>query len=186
MKWFVTTLMVAASLYAAPSKEEQKAIQIGDDASSKLIKTLGGNLKKKMKEEGPLGAFKYCSNFAYTLTEDVNKELPNGVKLKRVSIRNRNPLNQPEKDEKDILRGLHMLNASGAVMPDYILQKTENGTYKYYKPLLVNKELCMTCHGDLSKNPELAAAIRSTYPRDMAKDFQEGDLRGAVVVEIQR
>lgn len=133
-----------------------------------------------------MGAFTYCSNFAYTLTEDVNKELPKGVSVKRVSIRNRNPLNRPEKNEKAILRGLHMLKTSGAVLPEYIIQETGDNTYKYYKPLLVNKKLCMTCHGDLSQNPELAKAIRAAYPRDLAKDFEAGDLRGAVVVEIGR
>ncbi len=180
-------LLAAATLTAAePSPKELDALtKTGDEAATKLISTLSGNLKKKMQEGGPMAAFTYCSNFAYTLTESINKELPNGVTVKRVSIRNRNPLNQAEVDEKQVLRGLHLLKSSGAILPEYILQPTDHGTYKYYKPLLVNKELCMTCHGDLSTNPELAAAIKRNYPTDLAKDFEPGDLRGAVVVEIK-
>jgi hypothetical protein len=45
---------------------------------------------------------------------------------------------------------------------------------------------CLACHGSGDEiTPSVRAAISRDYPQDQAIDFQEGDLRGAIVVTFQ-
>jgi hypothetical protein len=181
---FSTTLLLAGPGQKA-DKEIQEVNAIGQKASAALLKTLGGNLQKHLKAEGPMGALNFCSDQAYALTEKVDKSLGSDVSVKRISLKYRNPANAPEKDEKAVLQALQTLKSNGVVIPASLVQNVGNGTYKYYKPLLINKAACLKCHGDLGKNPELKKAIHARYPNDMATGYKMNDLRGAVVVTVK-
>ena len=53
---------------------------------------------------------------------------------------------------------------------------------RYYRPVPV-MATCLACHGSEKEiAPNVRAAITRDYPQDEAVDFQEGDLRGAIVV----
>jgi hypothetical protein len=53
-------------------------------------------------------------------------------------------------------------------------------TIHYYKPILV-QSMCLNCHGSIpgQLKPEVAAVVDSLYPGDLARNYKEGDLRGA-------
>jgi hypothetical protein len=70
-------------------------------------------------------------------------------------------------------------------LPAYIVEK-EGDSYKYYKPLVIKKEVCLKCHGDISANKELSEYMSKTYPKDKATGYKMNDLRGAIVVEIKQ
>jgi len=170
----------------ANKNPELKEVKQTAKASSKLLlKTLGSNMKKNMKAGGPMQALDFCSKEAYNLTEKVNKELPKGVSVKRISLKERNPANQPQKDEAAVLEALAQLKNANIVLPKMLVQKVDTHTYKVYKPLVINKKVCLKCHGDI-QNKKLKAEIEKRYPEDKATHYKMGDLRGAVVTTIKK
>jgi len=189
IKPLVLLALGTSFLLAAPQAKKNNELQnikkIGKSSSMLLLKTLGSKMKKNMKAGGPMKALDFCSQEAYTLTEDVNKKLPNGIKVKRISLKYRNPANKPEANEQAILTSLHKLQASNVILPKQIIEKVNNTTYKYYKPLIINKQVCLKCHGDVT-NTDLKRAINERYPIDKAMHYKMGDLRGAVVVTIKK
>jgi len=159
--------------------------QTAKKSSKLLLKTLGSNMKKNMKAGGPMQALDFCSKEAYTLTEKVNKELPKGVSVKRITLKDRNPANQAQKDEAAVLEALAKLKSANVVLPKLVVQKVDANTYKVYKPLVINKKVCLKCHGDI-QNKQLKAEIEKRYPADKATHYKMGDLRGAVVTTIKQ
>lgn len=180
-----SSLLLGAPQQAKQGKQFQNVIKIGKKSSLLLLKTLGSNMKKNMKAGGPMKALDFCSQEAYTLTEIVNKKLPKGVSVKRISTKYRNPVNQPQGSEKEVLASLEKLQSLHVILPKQIVQKVDAQTYKYYKPLVINKKVCLKCHGDIT-NAALKRAIDERYPQDKAKHYKMGDLRGAIVVTIDK
>jgi hypothetical protein len=166
------------------ASEYKKIVHIGNEASQKLLKTLGGNLKKHMKAGGPMEAFTFCSGHARELTDEVNAQLPMGVKVKRITLKPRNPLNEAKGDERTILEALDTLNRNGVRLPSHLVQKTADG-YRYYKPLKIGKKVCLKCHGT-HIDPKLDEQIKKVYKMDKARGYKMGDLRGAIVVDIKQ
>ncbi|HFB54218.1 MAG TPA: DUF3365 domain-containing protein [Sulfurimonas autotrophica] len=186
----ITIVSLATSLLlAAPQNKKdenlKQVVQTGKKSSQLLLKTLGKNMKKNMKAGGPMKALDFCSQEAYTLTEKVNKQLPKGVRAKRISMKFRNPANQPAADEIIVLEALQKLKDANVILPKQIVQKVDGNTYKYYKPLVINKKVCLKCHGDIT-DVELRRAIEERYPIDKATHYKMGDLRGAIVVTIKK
>jgi len=181
---FATVL--SANPYESSQEEIAAVTATGQKASAELLKTLGGNLQKHLKSGGPMEAFGFCSDQAFALTEAVDKSMGADVSVKRISLKYRNPANAPEADEKAVLESLETLKKNGVVLPSELVESAGNGTYKYYKPLLINKEACLKCHGDIDKNPALAKAIKERYPADKAVRYKMNDLRGAIVVTVKK
>ena len=186
-----TTIMALGSslLLAAPSAKKdaelKSVIKIGDRGSKLLLKTLGKNMKARLTDGGIMKALDFCSNEAFSLTENVNKKLPNGVRVKRISSKFRSPANKASKKELEILASFEKMQDMNVILPKYLVEKVSNHTYKYYKPLVIKKKVCLQCHGNL-KDIELKRAIASRYPIDNALGYKIGDLRGAVVVTIEK
>lgn len=179
----------SAIILAAPLDTQEKrvnrAIELGAKSSKILLKTLKTKMKKHMADGGVIGAFDFCSDEAYTLTESVNKTLPNGITTKRISLKYRNPANAPQEDEAKILESIEGLKKSNVVLPEYFIEQVDANKYKYYKPIVINDKACLKCHGKPSKNIDLRRAISNRYPIDKAKNYEMDDVRGAVVVTIE-
>jgi hypothetical protein len=176
-------------LLAAPQDkndtEIKSVIKSGQESTKLLLQTLGKNMKKHMKADGAIKALEFCSNEAYTLTEEVNKKLPKGIKVKRISKKFRNPINEPQKDEQVVLETFEKLKSMNVILPKQLIQRVDEHTYKYYKPLVINKQVCLKCHGN-SIDTNLKRAIEDRYPQDHATNYKMGDLRGAIVVTIEK
>ncbi|MEN4052398.1 MULTISPECIES: DUF3365 domain-containing protein [Sulfurimonas] len=179
------SLLIAQGQGKKKDEALQSVVNTGKQSSKLLLKTLGSNMKKNMKAGGPMKALDFCSQEAYNLTEKVNKELPKGVTVKRISMKYRNPANKPEADEAAVLEALAKLKNANVILPKQVVQKVSADTYKYYKPLVINKKVCLKCHGDI-QNVALKRAIEERYPMDKATHYKMGDLRGAVVVTIKK
>lgn len=189
LRHIALTSLASALLLANPyeSKEEEIAsvIATGQKASSALLGELGGNLKKELEKGGAQGAAKFCSHSAFELTQSVAAKQSQGVQIKRVSLKNRNAANTPLKDEAIVLESLEKLHAEGVMLPEYLIKQVDADTYKFYKPMLINKEVCLKCHGTLT-DAALKTELRNLYPEDKATGYKLGDLRGAVVVTIKK
>jgi len=180
-----TSVLLLANPYESNEEELASVVQTGQKASSQLLKTLGSNLKKHMKAGGPMEAAEFCITNAYPLTDKLNSDLGSDVSVKRVSLKYRNPANAPREDEAVVLTAFESLQKEGVMLPPYLVKQVDKETYKYYKPLTINKGVCLKCHGVI-KNSELSAKIAKNYPHDKATGYKLGDLRGAIVVTVKK
>jgi len=162
-----------------------KVVQIGENVSKKLLKTLKGELKKAISKS-PYDAIEVCNKKALKLTKNIEKEVNHGIKIKRTSLKYRNPANKPDIYEKEALEKLEKLFKEGK-SPKYLIQKVEeNGKvyYRYYKPLKI-QSVCLMCHGKPENmDNKLSAKIKSLYPEDKATGYKIGDFRGVVRISI--
>ena len=105
-----------------------------------------------------------------------------GFYIKQTSLKYRNPLNKPNKDEKRILKIFEEKH-----LPEYWeIGKNEKGeeVIRYAKPLVI-KKACLKCHGIPGKDvPEkLYKALVKDYGKK-AFNYKLGDIRGMVSVEV--
>jgi len=179
-----TSLLLGAS-QAKKSSELDKVIKMGERSSKLLIQTLGLQMKSKLKKGGVMKTLDFCANEAYDITQKVNKKLPKGVRVKRISTKYRNPANSPKDNELAVLESFLKLKNSNVIMPKQLVEQVDEKTFKYYKPIFIDNKTCLECHGTI-KDVEIRRAIAKRYPIDSANDYELGDLRGAVVVTIKR
>lgn len=176
----ISLLFTSTLLLASPSTEE-KAIQKGNDLSSAVLQKLGGELKSQMQTNGVMGALHFCSQNALTLTEQIAKE--SNTSIKRISLKNRNSFNAAQKEEIALLNQWETLVKSAQPLPPQVLNVSDK-RITYYKPILINNEACLKCHGNVEG--ELAKAIKAAYPEDKATGYKMGDLRGMIAIEMPR
>jgi hypothetical protein len=181
----VTSTLLLAGPQQAKNEQLKSVVQMGNKSSKLLLQTLGKNMKKHMKKGGPMDALNFCAEEAYTLTEKVNKQLPKGVRVKRISANVRNPSNVASANELAVLNTFESMQSANVILPKHLIEQVNPTTYKYYKPLVIKKKVCLKCHGTL-KDIELKRAINERYPLDNAKGYEMGDLRGAIVVTIDK
>ncbi len=182
----LSTTTMMANPYESNTEELESVVKTGQEVSATLLKTLGKNLQEKMKSGGPMAAAEFCTTKAYALTESVDEQYGGDVHVKRISLQERNPANQAENDERTVLESLDKLQKSGVVLPPYVVERVGKESYKFYKPLTINKQVCLKCHGDIVNNKPLSQFLAKTYPHDKATGYSMGDLRGAVVVTIKK
>ena len=179
-KILLISTLAAGILLANPSSYEQTA----DKVAKELLKTLGGNLKKHLKANGPIDALQFCSQNAYNLTQKVSDEFGKDIDVKRISLKPRNPANTPSDEEAKILKKMEEAYKSSNKPKNLIVEKDDKVVV--YKPLVIKKKACLICHGDVNKRPKLAKAIKDIYPADKATGYKMGDFRGAIVVTIKK
>lgn len=183
----LTSTIVLANPYESKQEELASVIETGQKSSMLLLKTLGGNLKKHMKAGGPMAAAEFCMTNAFPLTDKVGNDLGEDVTVKRISLKERNPANRPATDEEStVLNTFQTLQENNILLPEYLVEQVNKDTYKYYKPLSINKGVCLKCHGDISKDKRVEAYIGENYPTDKATGYKMNDLRGAIVVTIKK
>ncbi len=178
----LSALLLLTCLFAQ-DEVPQDIAKTGNEVSLALMKQLVPKLQHEMKTNGLLSASKFCHENAFILTEEVNLHQLKGVSVKRISLKERNPANAASEDEKKVLESMRTMLEKNE-LPEYIITQVDNH-YKYYKPLVIKKEACLKCHGDISKNPELNTFIKEHYPLDKTTGYKMNDLRGAILVEIQ-
>ena len=177
----ITLSIIPTLLFASPSADEAAKAK-GDQISTMLLQKLGGELKSQMQTSGPLGALRFCSQHALTLTDEIAKK--SDTSIRRVSLNHRNPINKPTPSETALLQEWETFLKNSSPLPANHLVHRPEGKTLYYKPLLINNEACLKCHGNVS--PELAGAIAEMYPEDKATGYKMGDLRGMIAIELTR
>lgn len=179
-KSYCLAVILLGSSFMAASANDAAAQQIGEGASTALIQKLGSQVKGIMQKDGPVEAVNFCSKNAISLTHEVSKA--HGVKMKRVTLQQRNPLNRPTPEEIEIMNAW-MSGMAKAQQPTAVLTKVPTG-FTYYKPLVINNDACLKCHGTVDSTTPLGQALKAAYPNDRAIGYKMGDLRGMIVVDI--
>jgi len=176
----LSSLVLSLSLNAQNDTNEP-SVKIGEKVSSALIQKLGGQLKDQMTKNGPLAALGFCNASAQTLTTEISDTT--NYKVKRVTLLERNPINHANAQESAILSTWQKKLKEAQPLPAYELHSEGNMDH-YYKPLMINNEACLKCHGNIEPESELGRAIKAAYPNDHAMGYKMGDLRGMIVVDI--
>ncbi len=155
----------------------------------KYIKILGGALKSELQQHlkaDPSGkeALTFCSSKANEITEAVNKKLPEGASVRRTALNYRNKNNAPDPIDEGVMEVFKKAADEHKLTPKNIIT-IEDGDYtRYYKPLL-NKAVCLKCHGT-EVSDELKTMIKEKYPDDKALGFKNGDFRGVIVSRVKK
>lgn len=151
------------------SKEDYKAI------AEQTKKNLVENLTKQISENGAINALQFCNVNAIPLTQKLETE--NGVTIKRVSDKNRNPENLANEAELKIIEQFKAQLAK----KEELKGTMENGVF--YAPITTNA-MCLQCHGtEKDIKPDVMAKIKSLYPQDKATGYKENEIRGLMVIK---
>jgi len=162
-----------------PPEALEKARQAADALTGELIATLG----RELGAGGPVGAVKVCAEMAPQIAASHSGD---GVTVRRVTLKVRNPQDTPDEYERGVLADLESRLADGA-LPKEVTEVVSDGAgsrLRYLRPLVI-KSTCLQCHGDVeSMDPELRTLLEERYPDDQAVGYKQGDLRGAVSVTV--
>ncbi|MFN3693800.1 MAG: DUF3365 domain-containing protein [Ignavibacterium sp.] len=177
-------IFINCSQKSKPDITEELKTSLRSDAKS-FMESLKSVLIKEIQTNGIVKAVSVCSDTAQVLTN--NYGISKGIYIKRVSFKNRNPLNVPDDFEAKVLKMFEDQFGKDQLKPEseYIELIEENGIYKvrYLKPIFVQPE-CLNCHGAEEQiSPQVKEVINKIYPDDRAKGYQMGDLRGAVSIQ---
>lgn len=171
----------AGAAGAAPPAE---AVERARLAANGLGKELQTRLFAALDSGGPERAIGFCADSAQAWTARHARE---GVYVRRVSLRVRNPRNAPDAAETRELQRLDSLHQAGA-LPSEVIRTTRNvsgeSVVEYLRPIIV-QERCLACHGDReSMQPAVRSILDARYPTDAAIGYRTGDLRGVLSVRV--
>jgi hypothetical protein len=149
---------------------------------------LGGELSRRLfaslDSAGPAASMRMCSEVAQGMTAAHAKE---GVWIRRVSDRNRNPANAPDSIEAGVIAHWRSLEAAGRSPAESLrIGRDPSGAARIelLRPVLLG-ERCVVCHGAPEQIPNaVRTLLAERYPRDRATGFVPGELRGAVSVRV--
>jgi hypothetical protein len=179
-------LAMAAGLLAVTAlAANQTPQEVGDQVAGRLFASLMTTLQEKIATDGPEAAIAYCRLEALPLTAQIAGEFPSVKNVRRTALRVRNPSNAPDATDRSVLEEwLAVWNPTVPPQPVIKEYTAADGAkeLRYYRPVPV-MATCLACHGSGELIPDnVRAALQRDYPQDEAVDFQEGDLRGAIVV----
>ena len=161
----------------------QEAMIWGDSISILAQKNLISNLQKAIEEGGMVHAIEFCNENAEEITNSTD-----GVLIRRVSTKNRNPNNFPDSQEAPILDA-YAYNSENSLESEPNIQKVENGeVFLYTKAIIFPGGLCMNCHGEPGSqiSDPVLEALNKLYPEDKAINYKSGDLRGMWSLRIPK
>jgi hypothetical protein len=154
-------------------------------AANTLGPDLAGMLQQAIRDGGPIQAVAVCADSAQARTA---RHAIDGVAIRRVGTRVRNPANAPDTLEARVLGYLAEQKAAGT-MPGEVIEVARTGLdggweLRYIRPVVL-QEFCTTCHGAVENiPPAVRSVIAERYPSDSAVGYAAGDLRGAITVRI--
>lgn len=184
-RWRIGGLMAVALLVAAPQggqESEQQGLDTARQAARAMTSELLAAMMQAVNSGGPEAAVRVCREVA---PEIAARHAQDGVVVRRVSTRTRNPANRPDPWEDGALTRL--LEAHGAGSAEDLVEVVATGesrVLRLMRPITVGA-VCLQCHGERSGlAPEVRAVLAEHYPEDRAVGYAPGDFRGAVSVTV--
>lgn len=142
------------------------------------FETLAKNVKMAIANGGVQHAVEFCNVKAMPLTDSLS--LAHNVGIERITDKTRNPNNfLSETDHEILLDFRNQKETTDTILPTTHLSENGNNVITYV-PILLNKPLCLNCHGSVGTNITKTdyEFIQSLYPADKATGYALGDLRG--------
>lgn len=159
----------------------------GDDArleeSRALVQAFGarlkGELKKGLEQGGPVAAVNICKDVAPQIASELSRQ--SGARVRRVSLRYRNPGNAPDDWQVRVLEDFESRAAvveKPAPLEHFVTG--DDGRDQYMSAIRIDG-VCLACHGE-TLAPPLQERLDAEYPHDKAIGYRLGDVRGAFSV----
>jgi hypothetical protein len=172
---FATALLCATATGAEnPNAAEAKRIV------QQFASTLQGELKAGIQAGGPVKAIEICQERAPAIAEELSQQ--SGWSVGRTSLKLRNPdQNAPDDWERAVLQQFDQRQAAGeevAPMAHAEVVETGDGRVFRFMKAIPTGDVCLACHGD-QIIPEVARALDAAYPKDEARGYSLGQVRGA-------
>lgn len=173
----ITVTVLAAGPVAADDAESDI------DRARALIKSfsqsLQGRLSDAIAESGPVHAVSVCHTDAPRIAAE--QEAASGWQVARTSLKVRNPDNEPDAWEQQVLKSFAERMAAGedpaGIDRVEVVEQDGREILRYMKAIPTG-QICVTCHGE-DLESDLAQRIDELYPHDQARGFEVGELRGA-------
>ncbi len=162
----------------------QSALVESRVAAQELAAYLKGLLTEELTRSGFEDAIAVCAEIAQERTAEYRETFKNDIR--RVSLRRRNPANEPDGYERKVLESFDRLPVETRPSAEHWEVVSEDGreSLRYLKPLVASA-LCLTCHGTGETiPPEVSAALADHYPDDRGTGYGVGDVRGAITIRI--
>lgn len=181
------SLLLASTVFAAgnTSAEQSQYLEESRKVAQEFMQTLGGTLKKQLALGGAESAIGVCKEIAPALANEYSK---NGRVVKRVSLKNRNPVQGvPDTWEQNVLAGFDLNQQEGKPVSEMEVTTVSNDTdgrwFRYMKAI-PTQAMCLQCHGQPSDISErVRILILNEYPQDKAVEYSEGQVRGAISIK---
>ena len=162
------------------------ALQQSRAATRELLTSLRKTLESRLASGGPVHATAVCADTAQALSGSIAKK--SGVHIRRVSDRWRNPLDEPDMFEREVLRrfgeALRDTTLTDATEHGQVVVEKGARVFRYMKPIRI-QGMCMACPGEPDRmDAAVREVLRSRYPDDRATGYAPGDLRGAVSARV--
>lgn len=181
----ITACYGPADRSAAPGPPDTADLGRARAAADDLGRDLMGLLAAELGRGGPAAAVAVCADSAQQRTARHQAE---GLQVRRVGTRIRNPANTPDGIELAVLEAYARAIETGRSPGDTaFLLVSRDGTreLRFLRPIRVT-EPCLACHGSGDRrSPQVQAILAARYPEDRAVDYRPGDLRGAISVRMR-
>lgn len=166
----------------APSGSELAAAEARARAAADTLFTrLNAELMAALQAGGPEAAVDICKLRAPAIAAEI--EAQSGVDIERTALRVRNPGNAPSPWEREMLAAFEARHAAREAWQGMESRRVSDGVLHWMRPIPMGG-MCVACHGGDEVAPETAAAIAAAYPRDAARGFAVGQLRGGFSARV--
>jgi hypothetical protein len=160
-----------------------EALATAQETAEAFGKQLVAALFRELEGGNPIEAIEVCAVVAQEIAASYATE---GITVRRVSRRVRNPADEPDAYERvklEELQGLHDRGSLPSETAEVVMQSGAK-RLRYLKPIVV-KQPCLMCHGPVGQiDDEVLDTIHRRYPGDRAIGYEVDDLRGAISVTI--
>ena len=167
------------------STPDARSLARARTAADDLGRDLMGLLSSELQRGGAEAAIAVCADSAQRRTARHNAE---GMMVRRVGTRTRNPANRPDSVEGAVLRSFAAALAAGRIPGDTAFTAEAAGDtreVRFLRPIRVAQP-GLACHGPPeSLSPAVRELLSERYPRDEAVGYRIGDLRGAISVRLE-
>jgi hypothetical protein len=182
----IACLVMSVSLLSWATASDLPELRAARELALRLIEETRDVMQVEVRERGPAAALQQCSKVALGLAKRHEKE---GWRVRRVSVKYRNPADAPDDHEARVLGEFAALKAKGElhVNTEHAEVIVDEGRryLRYMKPIVMGSPVCLTCHGGPADIPQdVQAELRRLYPGDTATGYRVADLRGAVSVKL--
>jgi cytochrome c553 len=178
---FLTSVLMSGSLQA--NEALQANIEEGKGVMKAYFGDLKGELVKGMKEKGPVSTISTCHTVAPSLAETHSQM--SGWSVGRTSLKVRNPDNRADAWEAAVLKEFESRKEAGEdpkkLLKAEIVEEEGRKVFRMMKAI-PTAEVCTKCHGAEIAEP-VSAKLSELYPKDEARGYKPGDLRGAFTLK---
>lgn len=166
-----------------PAVDEDALAERARSITQQYAGALKKTLQATIMTSGPASAIHTCKVHAPGISAQTAQLT--GWEVSRTSDKLRNPNNQPDLWETNVLKTFKEKASKGAPIKNLehyaVVMNNGKPVFRYMKAIPV-QSVCLNCHGTRVGGP-VKNAIDNLFPTDRATGYREGDLRGAFTLK---